>query len=136
MNLIGFFIKSISTVSLNKNHIITVVLWPFSIFTYFNIWFHSFWIEISAFCHITDINLYGANLSVILNFKIEPICMTFCISITAEEAVILIFLYPDDKIKISTLKCRIECMVCRYNFYFGWFFSTYLLNCFLNYSQV
>jgi hypothetical protein len=90
LQLISFPIKSIPTISFYKNNIITIILWPFTLFSNFNIRLHTFRIKISTFCHITYINFNISNLLIIFQFEIIPICMSFCISIAAYETIILI----------------------------------------------
>jgi RNA polymerase subunit RPABC4/transcription elongation factor Spt4 len=134
--LIRFFIKSITAISLNKNRLITVLLWPNPIFPNFTIRFHTLRVKISSFCHIADINFNWSNLTVIFDFEIKPISMSFGIGITSQKAIILIFFNFNNKIKITTFKWWIKFMITMYNLNFWCLFITYFSNSVLDNCQI
>ena len=94
LKLIGFLIKSIPTISLNKDDIRAGILGPLSISSAPNEWFHSFHVKISSFGHIADIDSY-ITCRFICDFKKVPIGVSFGVGITSDEAIILIFFNLD-----------------------------------------
>jgi len=83
-------------------------LFPFIKLIFQNVWLHSLVIQIFIFGHITNIYLKISNKFMIIHFKIVPISVALCIAITSDKQIILIFLYPNRKFQISTLKGRIK----------------------------
>ena len=92
LKLVGLSLKPISTISLNKTHVKSILLSPFlfctfllSLLTWFiNVRFHSLVVESLSFTDVTNIELDISQKILIIHLKVVPIRMAFGISVTPQ----------------------------------------------------
>ena len=106
LKLASFSVESIPTYSFSTNYIVAIFLVPFIVDE--NIGFHALGIEILFLAEIADIELNLSQLLLIVNFEVEPGSMSPGVCITPQEEIVLLLLYPDCHVEISSLKSRVE----------------------------
>jgi hypothetical protein len=111
-------------------------LTPFLNFTCSTIRSHAISIHTLRFHKIAYIDFYWSNLFFISYFKIEPICMSSCIGITANKTIILIIFYFYCQIQITTFKSRIKDMLVLYNYWVLLFIRSNIVYCLFYYIYI
>ena len=114
LKLESFLFEPISAISFDQTNVECFLLRPFLLewltlraifrFNLKNVRFHTFIVQSFRFSNIANIKLSGSNKIFIADFKVVPISMSFGIRVTSEIQIILMWLYFDGHLQISTLK--------------------------------
>ena len=102
LKLTSFSVESIPTYSFSANYIVAVFLVPFVVDE--NVRFHALGIEILLLSEIADIELDLPELLLVVNFEVEPGCMSSGVGVTPQEEIVLLLLDPDCHVQISSLE--------------------------------
>ena len=106
LKLTSFSVESIPTYPFSANYIVAVFLVPFVVDE--NVRFHALGIEILLLSEIADIELDLPELLLVVNFEVEPGCMSSGVGVTPQEEIVLLLLDPDCHVQISSLESRVE----------------------------
>jgi hypothetical protein len=117
LQLIGFSLKTISTISLNKTNVKGFLLGPFCLVVIWLgillIWFkyirfHAFIVKGFSFSHVTNIELDSSQKILIIQLKVVPVGMAFGICVTSQKQIIFIRLDLNSQLQITTFEGRVK----------------------------
>lgn len=104
--MIGFAVEAVSADSFDPVDVVAALLGPFPVGV--NVGLHALGIEVLPFSKIADIELYLPSLVQVVHPKVKPSRMPSRVGIASQEQVVLISLYPDGHVQVSTLEGRVE----------------------------